>query len=272
MDTSTGATVTVTMFKSRNRKSSNIRSSSSNSNTNDDDDNDNDGSNSGVLQNAQELKLEQQMRKRKMGVDPVDAIKANRQHEYQRQNELHKQFNSTNNDANISLADGIAHEKLMEQYVEEKLGLKHLKGSNNNSNGTTTTTTTIEDELYRVPELLKSLTSSTSRNDKISDNIGLTSVVEVNLPSTYKLRNIRETEVAIKSSQGNVTVSRIKTMPHSRFQNHYDSTVVDLDLDAIKNEKKGSITNTTNTVSNFAMREEDKISFEVESSEDTVTS
>jgi hypothetical protein len=270
METSTGAAVTVTMFKSRNRKSSNIRSSS-NSNTNDDDDNDNDGSNSGVLQNAQELKLEQQMRKRKMGVDPVDAIKANRHHEYQRQNELHKQFNSTNNDANISLADGIAHEKLMEQYVEEKLGLKHLKGSNNNSNGTTTTTS-IEDELYRVPDLLKSLTSSTSRNDKISDNIGLTSVVEVNLPSTYKLRNIRETEVAIKSSQGNVTVSKIKTMPHSRFENHYDSTVVDLDLDAIKNEKKGSITTTTNTVSSFAMREEDKISFEVESSEATVTS
>ena len=213
METSTEAAVTVTMFKSRNRKSSNIRSSS-NSNTNDDDDNDNDGSNSGVLQNAQELKLEQQMRKRKMGVDPVDAIKANRQHEYQRQNELHKQFNSTNNDANISLADGIAHEKLMEQYVEEKLGLKHLKGSNNNSNGTTTT---IEDELYRVPDLLKSLTSSTSGNDKISDNIGLTSVVEVNLPSTYKLRNIRETEVAIKSSQGNVTASKIKPIPHSRF-------------------------------------------------------
>ena len=267
METSTGAAVTVTVFKSRNRKSSNIRSSS-NSNTNDvDDDDDNDESNSGVLQNAQELKLEQQMRKRKMGVDPVDAIKANRQHEYQRQNELHKQFNSTNNDANISLADGIAHEKLMEQYVEEKLGLKHLKGSNNNSNGTT-----IEDELYRVPDLLKSLTSSTSRNDKISDNIGLTSIVEVDLPSTYKLRNIRETEVAIKSSQGTITVNKTKTMPHSRFENHYDSTVVDLDLDAIKNEKKGSITNTTNTVSSFAMREEDKISFDVESSEATITS
>jgi len=261
MEISTGAAVTV-MFKSRNRKSCNIRSSS---NTNDDvDDNNDSESNSGVLQNAQELKLEQQMRKRKMGVDPVD-IKASKQHEYHRQNELHKQFNSTNNDANISLSDGIAHEKLMEQYVEEKLGLKHLKGGNNNSS-----TTTIDDELYRVPDLLKSLTSSTSQgNDKISDNIGLTSVVEVDLPSSYKLRNIRETEVAIKSSQGTVAVNKNKTMPHSRFENHYDSNVVDLDLDAIKNEQKGS---TTNTVSSFAMREEDKISFDVESSEATVTS
>jgi hypothetical protein len=41
---------------------------------------------------------------------------------------------------------------------------------------------------------------------------------------------------------------------------------------AIKNEKKGSVTNTTNTVSSFAMREEDKISFDVETSEATVTS
>ena len=266
METSTGSAVTVTVFKSRNRKSSNIRSSS-NSNTNDD--NDNDESDSGVLQNAQELKLEQQMRKRKMGVDPVDAIKVNRQHEHHRQNELHKQFNSTNNDANISLADGIAHEKLMEQYVEEKLGLKHLKSSNNNSNSSNGTT--IDDELYRVPDLLKSLTSSTSGNDKVNDSIGLTSVVEVDLPSTYKLRNMRETEVAIKSSRGNVAgnANKNKTMPHNRFESNYDSTVVDLDLDAFKNEKKGS---TTNTVSNFALREEDKITFDVESSEATVTS
>ena len=254
----TEATSSIVSFKSRNKKKLSLRNTMTSKN----DDNDNDDNNN-VDINTQVLKIEQQMRKRKMGIDPIDAIKHHK-HSENIKSEVHKQFKS-NLDSNISLADGVVHEKLMEQYVEEKLGLKSL---NNNLNGVKGN---IEDELYRVPDVLKSsLSSSTKIIDKMADSIGLNSIAEVNLPSTYKIRNMQEVEAAKKSiGLNSFTTNKYKTLSHSRFENQYDSTVVDLDLNAMKKEYQGS---TINTITDFAVRDEDNITFDVESSEVTISS
>ena len=71
-------------------------------------------------------------------------------------------------------------------------------------------------------------------------------------------------EVRKQFSQINqIKENKNRKISHSRFETNYDSTVTDLDIEALKTEKLIS----KQTVSSFAIREEDKISYDVESSE-----
>lgn len=249
----------IVRFKSRSKKKLNIRTTTTSSLIEDNNDEE-EGSGSNTIQNAKELRLEQQMRKRKMGIDPIDSNVHNDNINNHKNEVNEKDMNKfkSNVDSSISLADGIIHEKIMEKYIEEKLGLKY------ESDIIKEIKCNVEDELYRVPDYLKQLSSKINEkvDDRSNESIGLISVAEVSLPSSYKLKNLEEMK-EVRKQLSQIKENKYRKLSHSRFESNYDCTITDLDIDSLKTEKLES----KQTVSNFAIRDEDKISYDVESSE-----
>eukprot|EP01031_Cornospumella_fuschlensis_P029492 gene29492-35597_t len=118
------------------------------------------------------------------------------------------------------LGTTIPHQRIMEQYINEKLGLNKPKQAEKAK--------TIEDEIYQMPAELK-VTSGVSEKKKPEQDEEVatrwsTGIAEVALPSKFKQRNIAETEKLAKKRQAedylrqSTASSSLSSVGYSRFQ------------------------------------------------------
>ena len=111
------------------------------------------------------------------------------------------QFSSQSEGASGTSGGAIAHQRIMEQYVEDKLGVKRkaaeaLQGRESDPQARQTNAIAVaEESLYRVPAELKAIASGAGAPNNDSDNpdkgaeldVGLSSgISEVALPQSFK--------------------------------------------------------------------------------------
>mmetsp|Transcript_31959 Transcript_31959/g.46022 ORF Transcript_31959/g.46022 Transcript_31959/m.46022 type:complete len:338 (+) Transcript_31959:3-1016(+) len=124
------------------------------------------------------------------------------------QSTLGAQF-SVQVDDGYGATGSINHEKLMHQYIDEKLGVSKVE-------------VVIEkpayvleqEKLYKVPDYIKVTSQQSIRKEEINDgdingikSAWSTGIAEVALPLSYKLRNIEETERLLKLKESTNNVS-----------------------------------------------------------------
>eukprot|EP00981_Chlorochromonas_danica_P001393 scaffold296_cov164-Ochromonas_danica.AAC.10 len=95
------------------------------------------------------------------------------------------------------LGTTVPHEKIMEAYINEKLGLLE--------NDRQSTRKLPDDDIYKIPEELKGLPfSSTTKKGEHEEEVVATwstGIAEVVLPSSFKAKNIKDTEAAARRRQ-----------------------------------------------------------------------
>lgn len=97
-----------------------------------------------------------------------------------------------------SVGGGIHHEKIMNQYIDEKLGLSSTSIKEEKEKPAYLIE---EEKLYKVPDYIKVTSQQSIVKDMVSEDSehGIkaswsTGIAEVSLPVNYKLKNIEETE------------------------------------------------------------------------------
>mmetsp|Transcript_7618 Transcript_7618/g.7849 ORF Transcript_7618/g.7849 Transcript_7618/m.7849 type:complete len:308 (+) Transcript_7618:105-1028(+) len=192
------------LFRKRTLKG-NVRSKKGSEDNSEDKNNSNLDDDHADVKSIMELKLEQSFRKRRIGIDTEglngkDSGKSSsgRAKTEDIKDMMGSQFASQAVDLS---AGPVAHEKIMEAYVSEKLGDIIGKPQEEKAEAPRTH----DDELYRIPDDIKALegrdhNSSETRGERERDGdigvTGSTGLDEVALPIEFKLRNIEETEAA----------------------------------------------------------------------------
>ena len=153
-------------------------------------------------------KMEQKLRQRQSGFDAETLIKPLRARAAPSAGDSKKglhsigaQFSSQSESASGTSGGAIAHQKIMEQYVEDKLAVKRkaaealLGGESDPQARETNALAVAEESLYRVPAELKAIASGSGAPNNDSDNpdkgaeldVGLSSgISEVALPQSFK--------------------------------------------------------------------------------------
>lgn len=156
-----------------------------------------------------DVKLEQQLRKRQPGVDAEAIVKkasSSSNSAVAKKNDGLVQLAFSSRDT-LAASDSTAlhpHEKLMREYVDEKLGHKKVAADPQLA-------ATDEDQLYRVPESLKvggdnetaaaaAGSSSSSSRATTGENEYFSGLAEVVLPKSFQLDNLKATKAALESS------------------------------------------------------------------------
>jgi len=138
----------------------------------------------------------------------------------QLQTTLGAQF-SVQVDDGYGATGSINHEKLMHQYINDKLGVSKVE-------------VVIEkpayvleqEKLYKVPDYIKVTSQQSVRNEVLTDgdingikSAWSTGIAEVALPVSYKLRNIEETERLLKQKETNneSLISTVTAPPRSSW-------------------------------------------------------
>lgn len=157
-----------------------------------------------ALNAALTLRMEQELRKRKHGLDEISINTGGKRNgiggSAQEGTSMKKsssvmamnQNYLVRNDNGLGTST-ITHEKIMENYINEKLGLNGGATSDPSKSEVANSA----DNLFRLPDSLKALSGTgSSVKDSVDPNdIGLgTGLEEVALPSSFKLQNIIETE------------------------------------------------------------------------------
>lgn len=159
-----------------------------------------------------DIKLEQQLRRRQIGVDAESIVKASAALAMAAKikpatkdavgigSAMGTQFSSRGETIGPSSSIN-PHEKIMQSYVDEKLGLE------TSSEARAQDVLTEDDKLYKVPAAIKALDGTLASRQEddmpiLASNVeaGLYSgIAEVALPSSFKKRNLEETEAALRA-------------------------------------------------------------------------
>ena len=155
-----------------------------------------------------DVKLEQQLRKRLPGVDAEAIVKKNSPSSIAaaaaaavKKNEglVQLAFSSRDTLAASESTSLHPHEKLMREYVDEKLG--HKNGAANGAEPLLAATD--EDPRYRVPDSLKvggDQETAGPSSRVTGDNEFFSGLAEVILPKSFQLDNLKATKAALESS------------------------------------------------------------------------
>lgn len=194
------------------------RGEAENGGADDDDDNDAEGSNGVDKKTLEDVKFEQQLRRRQMGLEtklllkkPAKPAAPSSSSSSSSSSALSAAAATTgalftpagaNADDNIDSLN--PHEKIMETYVAEKLGLNKTEGDGSSA------PLTADEKLYRVPAEIKALEGRAPDEEEAGSSeaeVGIyAGIAEVALPVSFKLRNQQETERAIRAleAQGKI--------------------------------------------------------------------
>ena len=156
------------------------------------------------------IRAEQATRQRKVGVrmqgekfhDSLEGVKnlsTNENEERNRLRDITIRMSSRGEDSPSK-----SHENIMDEYVDERLGKR-------NQDIAIEKELTAEEKLYTVPDDIRALEDQ--KNQAHSDpDFSSSSIVEVALPSKYKERNVKATELARQTLDDNVHYSSVGVM------------------------------------------------------------
>lgn len=192
---------------------------------NDDDDVEDAEQSSSLLNTVHDIKLGQKLRQKKLGAEfTSDGPATGTGTDNKSKPALNKKVASSSStmlgntqfesrvDTGLSGANPIAHEKIMEQYIKDKMGVSDESSSSSTSDKGKAVLTA-DDELYRLPDEIRMAgqvpTAAMADAPKlgVDDESAMTSmsisIAEVALPIGFKLRNMEETEQARQKLENN---------------------------------------------------------------------
>lgn len=165
--------------------------------------------------NVSDIKLQQQMRVRKVGASASSLIKPESKQrrdptgtsnatDSTLETVMGSQFSSQ---MDYGLQESVPHKKILDAFIDEKLGLNNDSTEMSKRKPAFAATSAAEDELYRVPDNIKAAPEPAAQSKVVtgdSESNGVTSawstcIAEVALPITFKLRNIEDTEQATRA-------------------------------------------------------------------------
>lgn len=180
----------------------------------DDEDDDAEGSNGVDKKTLEDVKFEQQLRRRQMGLDaklllkkpvkPAAPSSSSSTSSSATAATTGALFTAAGANADDSIGSLNPHEKIMETYVAEKLGLNKTEGDGSSA------PLTADEKLYRVPAEIRALEGRAEDEEEAGSSeaeVGIyAGIAEVSLPASFKLRNLQETELAIRAleAQGKI--------------------------------------------------------------------
>ena len=176
---------------------------------------------SSLLNTVHDIKLGQKLRQKKIGAEftsdgPATGTESKSKHAVKKEGASSSSSSSSSStmlgntqfesriDTGLSGANPIAHEKIMEQYIKEKMGVNDESSSSNSDTGKPVPTA--DDELYRLPDDIRRAGQIPNAapvgepKQGVDDESAMVSmsisIAEVALPIGFKLQNIEETEHA----------------------------------------------------------------------------
>ena len=170
---------------------------------------------------AAEIRADQRDRRRGAGIDPAALVEGAHGRGSQAAADAAaeeddkirvKAFKATDR---IGGAEQIAHEDLMEKYIDERLGLRREGGSPSGA-GAAPAALSDKDRLYEIPAHLRVASSVVAPGGAEEDGMGAqgsaiawnSGIAEVELPASEKLRNIQRTREAVQRLEAQEKVGR----------------------------------------------------------------